>query len=149
VTYSGASRVYALSSATTITGLAGASYTVTGWTEQLDTLNEFNGSTFTATNTGNYLVCANIGFDQAIAADLTQATAATFINGTRFDGIGYTLGRAAGQNLIWVNGCILEPLTAGNALTIRAGTDNAGSGVNPIVETGDGGGSNLSIIRIW
>ena len=116
-------------------------------TELLDSGGEFNTTThyFTATNTGSYLVCANLAFEAMTAGELCYVTCYTDKGeGTEVISIQKT-EKVVTDGIHMVNVTKLIPLTAGQTFSVWAyhnhATDRNIIGVDPRQ-------TSLSIVRM-
>lgn len=112
------------------------------FTDDVDTLGEMDIATFTATNTGNYLVCVSLVVSPG--GTLTDFGVVGYKNGTTSAlRMGFDTGPTMSPNGWADSACVLLPLVAGDtfSLTIVSG----GSGTETLAAVNP---NKISIIRI-
>lgn len=118
------------------------------WTDVTDSFSEMGATTFTVTNAGKYLVCANLIF-KVTSGQVGNQEVAVYVNGV-FGSSLYWSSLSAGT-VATSNGCATMNLSVSDLLTIRV----FGSGTNIAVTsslaafTEDAGESVLSIDRLF
>jgi hypothetical protein len=117
--WTGATHIFASVQAAD-TGRANNSLQLISWTEGRDTLTEFNGSTFTATNTGDYSICVRSeGYD---GSNFTAGYVKIVKNGlptTADNFYQFAAAFSLPTNTITVAGCVDMYLAANDKIDIR------------------------------